>query len=327
MKEPKDIKVGFVGCGSIAHFHADVIKYLGCNLTAVSYRSSLENARSFSKKYNIPSIYNSWAAMLERENLDSVWVVASWDEIDGLLMPILSFGVPVFFEKPVALSSNRIKAAIEHYPGMLDKVQIGYNRRFYPFIENLKELLYREKILAVELHISETLQGKDERIKEHILVQNSSHLFDLMYYLLQEPYSPANIFKLGSNRHDGYVGTLLSESGIPISFNATWDMPSNCRIKFYTYGKRVYDLCPIEMLSVYEGIDIVNPSENFPLRRYQPRRIQQEFALNDQNLKPGFIEQAAHFFDNVMNSSNLKAANLQSSLKICQIIEALNNKE
>ena len=100
------MNVGFIGCGNIAYFHADVLKALDVNISAVSARENSPNIGPFSEKYDIRNQYTHWQEMVENEVLDALWVVASWDEMDKLLLPVIKLGLPTFFEKPVKFWSN-----------------------------------------------------------------------------------------------------------------------------------------------------------------------------------------------------------------------------
>src|ERR1035437_5445630 len=100
------MKIGFIGCGNIAHAHADVLEYLGHKISAVSSRPSSKNMDLFSKKYKVPSVYDNWKEMLEKEKLDALWVIPSWNIIEDMMLPVLRYGIPTFFEKPVALTSD-----------------------------------------------------------------------------------------------------------------------------------------------------------------------------------------------------------------------------
>lgn len=326
MEEFKDIKVGFIGCGNIAHFHADVLKHLGAQIQCVAYKKNKDRAEKFSDKYNINKIYNNWEEMLNSEKVDCLWVAARWHKGDKVLSPIMSYGIPTFFEKPVALSSSQINEAIERYPQMIHKVQVGYNRRFYPFMKKLKDDLKRENIVNIELNIPELLIGNDVTLREDILFQNSSHIFDLLYYLIDEDYSLINIRKLEAKEHIGYSGFLLSNSGIPITLSAVWNSPSNFRIKFYTQLNKIYDLCPIEVLNIYEGMEKVEPTIEFPLRQYYPNRIEQHIAMTDKRFKPGFLQQTKYFFEKALTGHSLAdSATLKSAYFITQLIERIVN--
>jgi len=62
------MKIGFIGCGKIAHFHANVLRELGVNIIAVSARENSPNIVPFTEKYHIPNQYTQWQEMVENES-------------------------------------------------------------------------------------------------------------------------------------------------------------------------------------------------------------------------------------------------------------------
>ena len=94
-------KVGFIGCGHISYYHAEVLKSLGVTLQAVSARKGSKNIRDFSEKYGIENRYDDWEKMINDQNLDAIWVLASEKAINENICKILEYGIDSFFEKPV----------------------------------------------------------------------------------------------------------------------------------------------------------------------------------------------------------------------------------
>ena len=58
------MNIGFIGCGNIAHFHADTLTALNQNIVAVSSRKNSPNIVPFSKKYGINRQYTDWQKMV-----------------------------------------------------------------------------------------------------------------------------------------------------------------------------------------------------------------------------------------------------------------------
>ena len=85
---------------------------------------------------------------------------------------------------------------------------------------------------------------------------------------------------------------------------------------------RIYELKPIEFLNVYEGFDVLEPNEEVPVRRYNPRKIYTRYAASKNNsFKPGFYNQAKNFLDGEIEG--FEASSLKDMLSITKLITKL----
>ena len=319
------MNIGFIGCGNIAHFHADVLIHLGHTITAVSARPESKNINTFSEKYNVKSKYSSWEEMLSKESFDALWVVAGWQEIDNMLLPILAKGIPTFFEKPVALTAEKLEQAVTLHKNMINKVQIGYNRRFYSFIPEIKNILENSKYKAIDVLIPESVSGiTDVNWLNNMFIQNSSHIIDLFYYLNgKKEIEVVNVHKHinpETNTPEGYNGMLMS-NGIPVHLISNWNSPSNFGIKFHCDGTLI-ELLPAEIATIYKGFDVIEPTSQNPIRRYVPK-IAQQFFIDGESakFKPGFLDQTINFFDTCVYNKyeNTIGSNLNDILYITKL--------
>jgi predicted dehydrogenase len=327
--QSRNLKVGLIGCGSIARFHADCLKYLGINITAASDISSSDSVKSFCARYSIKNLYSDWKELVSKEKLDALWVTASWDSIDSMLLPILENNLPVFFEKPVALSSEKIARTLSLHHDMKDRIQIGYNRRFYDFIPLIKDNLSSKIINGIELHIPESASGLTQKHQTYLFLQNSSHVVDLLHYLINGV--PITVEKIvrniskESNTPAGYNAFLLADKKIPIHLIANWNSPSNFGIKFHVDNMLV-ELLPIETAAIYQGFEIIEPTQENPIRRYKPKKIQQYFMDKiSAQFKPGFLKQTINFIECAVlrNYKNTEASTLESAYEITKLCEQI----
>lgn len=323
-----NLKIGIIGCGSIARLHADVLKHIGCDIVVASDIVYSDKVKEFCKSYSIGEFINNWSQLFSKE-LDALWVTASWNAIDEMLFPILASGIPVFFEKPVALSSKKINEAIDTYPQSLKRTQIGYNRRFYDFIPEIKTLLTTMNISAIELHIPESVSGlNNDDLQKVLFLQNSSHVVDLLFYLLGEKPLTVQNMKRDKDKNGlpmGYSGLLLTESGIPVHLMASWNSPCNFGIRFHSPGQLV-ELLPIETARIYDGFEIIEPTQQNPIRRYKPKVIK-EFFIDKMSarFKPGFLNQAINFIDSCVlkTKNNSIGSNLRSVFSVTNLCEKI----
>ena len=263
--------------------------------------------------------------MMDKESLSAVFVLAPWDLIDGMLLPLLEFKTPVFFEKPVALVPEHIEEALKTYHNMIDRVQIGYNRRFYDFIPIIKTLLADRVIKAIEIHIPESSAGiVNENLVNNLFLQNSSHVIDLLLFLLDFPVVSMMEIKRHINSQglaNGYNGLLMINGGIPVHLVACWNSPSNFGLKFHCDGLLI-ELLPIETARIYDGFEVIEPTRENPIRRYKPH-VSREFFIDplSAKFKPGFLKQTLNFIDTCVLGirPNIIGANLPSSLKVTKL--------
>ena len=317
------MKIGFIGCGNIAPYHANVLKELDVNIVAVSARENSPNIVLFSDKYNVRSQYNQWQKMVENEELDALWVVASWDQMDTMLIPLIETGTPLFLEKPIALSSDRIQSAIEVHNKTKQYIQVGYNRRFYPFIDELKSIIEDGELRSVLIEIPESVDLNHINFANNLWVINSSHIIDLLIYFvgpINLKYKNNQILK-ENNIPSSFNAVLETEQGKPIHISAEWNTSNNFGLTFVVDDKRIV-LKPLEIASIYEGFNVIEPSENSPVRQYIPK-ISAEYYC-DGKFKPGFYEQAEYFINQLnLNKVDAKHSSLKECLLTTQLIENL----
>lgn len=321
------LQVGMIGCGKIAGFHADVLKFLGITIRAVCGSPNSLRVGAFADAHGIEKRYGTWQKMVAKEKFDALWVVAKWDAIDSMLLPLLEYGIPIMFEKPAALSTEKLSEAIDHFGHMVVKTQVGYNRRFYDFVPSVKEILATQTIKAIEIHLPESTTGlEDEKLVNYLFLQNSSHVIDLLLYLLDFPrLSPVEIRRHidPNGRASGYNGLLMADDSVPVHLIACWNSPSNFGLKFHSEGSLI-ELLPIESARIYDGFEVIEPTRENPIRRYKPH-VSQEFFMDPQSAryKPGFLKQTLNFVETCILRArpNIHGANLPSALKVTELCQ------
>jgi predicted dehydrogenase len=322
------MKAGLIGCGKIAHFHADVLQHLGVEIVSVAYRSDIGKAKAFQAKYRIPTIYSDWKSMIEDEKPDVIWVLTDWESIDQILIPIVSQAIPAFIEKPVALSSSRISDVIAVFPREISKIQVGYNRRFYDVVRILKNELGNRSVLSVEMLVPESVDLSDKKMVRYRAIQNSSHLFDLLIYLLDDNLNESKyVQRFGDHGKNtpGFVALFETHRGIPVYISSVFNSPVNSTIRIYTDDEFMFELKPLEKLTIYKGFSVSEPTAEQPIRLYNPKIIK-EYYETAGKYKPGFLSQAEAFINYTYHGNNKSLPNLQSSFSVTSLIERINNQ-
>ena len=328
-----NIRIVFIGCGKISYFHYDVFKALGIRIVAAAARKNSSSLAKFITTHKEVIPYEDYAMMIRIEKPDAIIVMPRWDQVEKVLYDLLEFDIPKLVEKPIATSADRIESLIKMYSNTKSNILVGYNRRFYDFIPEIKLLLASINISAVEIHIPESSNGiSDMNLLDNLFVQNSSHVIDTFYYLFNSPaIHIERIKKLSSaekNRPAGY-NAFLSANNIPIHLIANWNSPSNFGIKFHSENLLV-EILPLEIATIYNGFEIIEPTNENPIRKYKPK-VKTQYFISDisAKFKPGFFNQAINFTETsiLCNRPNIQGATLKSTLEITKFCSKIINGE
>jgi len=183
------VKVGFVGCGGIAHTHMDRLRKIREARMVAFYDIVPEKAREAAKSVEAKA-YTSLQEMLDKEELDAVYVCVP-PFAHGFEPEIVERGINIFVEKPVALSidvAKKIESAIRK-AGVLSSV--GYMWRYFDTTVLAREVLKENgPVGMVEgLYIDPFWFPPghwwiDKRKSGGQVIEQSTHVFDLARYLV-----------------------------------------------------------------------------------------------------------------------------------------------
>ena len=321
------LKVGFIGCGKIAQFHADALKHFDIQIASVAYNKNLENAEKFAKENSVNKIFNNWKELIDQKDFDFLWVIPSWPEVEKVFDHVVTKNIPAFFEKPLALNSDFLKDVLDtHNVTSLNKYQVGYNRRFYGVVNTLKDLLVNESIVAITGELPETISGADSFLIENRLVQNSAHFYDTLFYIIgcnEYVINYKEKIKTKSFGDDHLVN--FSVKDIPIQVSSVWNSPQNYSIKIYTESEKIFCLSPFEEFNVYHGFDVVEPTAEVPIRKYIPKKVLTNFEAGNK-FKPGFELQVKDFLDNALVSKkSAQAHGVNDSFQLLKFLEEIKS--
>lgn len=102
----ENVKIAILGTGNIADIYASTMqKVSGAKVYAVASRS-IEKAKEFAKKHNIPKAYGSYLDVLEDKNVSLVYIATPHMLHYEMSKMCLSAGKNVLCEKPVTINSK-----------------------------------------------------------------------------------------------------------------------------------------------------------------------------------------------------------------------------
>ncbi len=232
MKKDK-IKILFIGAGDITKQHLYVLNDLINLKNCWIYSRTKSKSKKLAKKYSIKHVEENYINFIkENKNyIDGIFVLVSLDQIYKISKNILKFKIPIFIEKPPGLSLKELKVlnnlSIKYKTSNL----VGYNRRYYSIIENIKNKLKSEKILSAHVEGHERFWLIKNKVKKKSYLKkwtyaNTSHVLNLLLFLLGNFKKVTSISKNNFNKNikvntsaiiefkNNFFSTFISNSNV-----------------------------------------------------------------------------------------------------------------
>ena len=280
------MKIGYIGSGPISNFHIPAIKKNGIDIEAIGTKVNSESCKSFSKLHDLENKYcpGGWKEILSKD-LDAFYICVKVDATLEILLKALSTNRPIFVEKPITWHPNNMKDLLEHKNSK--NIFVGFNRRYYSTTKKLKDLCDSSIGGTIILNIPESDYG----IKQFI--NNGCHMVDTLRYLIGDINILKNSIRINKDKNNiDSISAICKNQKWDILINSHSQIPSNFSITVNT-EKKVFELKPIEKLSIYEGMDIIEPTNAEPIRKYIPH-LKDSF-IEKNKFKPGFEEMHKNF--------------------------------
>ena len=193
------LNIGILGCGRIGQVHANTIARMNdVRLTAVA--DPFREAAELVAKQTTALIMDP-TTIVTSANVDAVIIATPTDTHFDLIHAAAKAGKAIFCEKPVDLSSKRIRECINVIEDTGVPFLTAFNRRFDPNFTDLQDRLLRGEIGAIELV---TIISRDPSPPPLSYIESSGgifrdmmiHDFDMARFLLGE--DPVQVYAVGS---------------------------------------------------------------------------------------------------------------------------------
>ena len=138
--------VGFIGAGNYAgRVLIPAFKKAGAGLHSLASAGGVSGAH-FGRKFGFLETTTDANSLFAEERIDTIVVATRHDSHAGFVLRSLEAGKNVFLEKPLCLTPDELGQIQELYSGLSDQgraplLMVGFNRRFAPQVQKIKELL------------------------------------------------------------------------------------------------------------------------------------------------------------------------------------------
>ncbi len=310
----KKNKIILVGTSPIVEYHVKALKKADFKIIAVaSSNTNSSSHKKFARKNIIKKSYSDWKEMMNKEKYDGIVIATRTESTIEILEHAIKQNIPILVEKPVSFNSKDIKKIINKSHKM---IMVGYNRRFYKTVNVVKNLISEEENPILASMITPELSN----IKDFF--NNTSHSLDILRYIFGEIKLTYIKKLIINNVQKGFVATFSNNKKDIIQFIANWDASDNFSLSVFQNTKKI-ELKPYEELSIYDGIDVIQPMDTNPIRQYVPKLVE-KITLEpiDKYIKPGFYQQSCTFLELIENKtrSNISATLIDAykNIEMCE---------
>lgn len=147
------MRVGILGAGGIADFHAKAVQAIPNALLAAVCDQQASRAAAFQRKWDVPAMFESLRAMLETGKVDVVHVLVPPAAHARAAIACLEAGCDVFLEKPAAISTAECEAIGAAAERAQRQVGVNHNLTYHPGVIRLIQAVQDRRLGRLE-HVS-----------------------------------------------------------------------------------------------------------------------------------------------------------------------------
>lgn len=190
------LRTGIIGCGKVAHLHAQALKNLEKSDFKAVFSRSLSKAQDFGIQYGVQA-YDNISKMVTDQKLDLVIICTPHPNHREPTLEALNSGAHVLVEKPFASSLADCDAMILGAEENQKKVGVISQRRWYGPVKRVKEAIVAGKIGSPVLGTINMLGWRDENYYKSdpwrgswkhegggVLVNQAPHQLDVLLWLM-----------------------------------------------------------------------------------------------------------------------------------------------
>lgn len=285
--------LGIIGSGNFTN--ATVLPILSKLKADIKYLSSSSGLSGtlLAKKHKIPYSTTNNDDILNDSEVDAVIITTRHSAHARMCITALHAGKHVFVEKPLALSLQEIDEINEVYVQSNKTLTVGFNRRFSPFIQDIKQKL---EVTNLPINVIATINAgeiptnhwtQDMSIGGGRIIGEACHFIDLITYL-------------SGSLVDSVIMNSLGEHPQENTDNATillkYQNGSTGVINYFSNGNKGYSKERIEVYSQGKTMII----DNFRESKYYGLKTNGIFGLF-QSQNKGHKEQFRLFLERLKN--------------------------
>ncbi len=210
------------------------------------------SSTTLAKKYKIPNSSTDLSLVLEDEDVNGVVITTQHNLHAVMTVQALNAGKQVFVEKPLALKPEELDEIIAAVKESGNKVTVGFNRRFSPYVEKMKSLIGDRpgpmNVIATMNagYIPQDVWVHDLEAGGGRIIGEACHYVDLITYLSSSKVVEISMQALGSDPEENTDNA---------SIHLKYENGSLGVINYFANGNKSYSKERVELY--YQGKNLI----------------------------------------------------------------------
>lgn len=243
----KKLRCGVIGLGRVGKMHVENM-YLLPQLDIICAADYfIEEMSDWLYSVNITSGYKNYQELLQRDNIEAVFIFTSTDMHEEIVTAAAQAGKHIFCEKPLSMNEDE-QASMAVLRKVKEKgvtLQVAFNRRFDPQFHEVFELVRSGKIGRPQMI---KITSRDPDLLPHDLIKRigglifdfTMHDFDMARFMMQDEVS--EVYVKGNTLIDPSLKNIddVDTLAVMLTFrNGGYALIDNSRRAVYGYDQRV----------------------------------------------------------------------------------------
>ena len=332
MRRNEPLRVGLAGLGRFGKLHAAVLRAMPDVVLAAVCDPRADEVSAMLARHPDARGFELLEAMLAEASLDALFVVTPEQLHAEQVLAALRRGIPVFVEKPLALSSDDAKELIATANSANVPLQVGFVLRF-----DLQHSLLKAALARGDLGDVVSIRAKrntsrawfpDYGDRAHTMYETAIHDVDLLLWYAASPVG--RVFAVernlsGMRYPDGCWALLEFASGAVGMIETSWLVPAGAPANVVTPAWRGTIDAEIEVIGS-AGTSRIRLLDG-PLSLWRD-----EFTANPEtglwpeiggSIGGALREEVAHFLQRVRGGGPESVASVADALAGLRVIEAI----
>ncbi|MCU6196509.1 D-chiro-inositol-2-dehydrogenase IolG2 [Citrobacter cronae] len=243
----KKLRCGVIGLGRVGKMHVENM-YLLPQLDIICAADYfIEEMSDWLCSVNITSGYKNYHELLQRDDIEAVFIFTSTDMHEEIVMAAAQAGKHIFCEKPLSMNEDE-QASMAVLRKVKEKgvtLQVAFNRRFDPQFHEVFDLVRSGKIGRPQMI---KITSRDPDLLPHDLIKRigglifdfTMHDFDMARFMMQDEVS--EVYVKGNTLIDPSLKNIddVDTLAVMLTFrNGGYALIDNSRRAVYGYDQRV----------------------------------------------------------------------------------------